>query len=145
MSDEYLLSGYPTNKVLKEVTEVVNGGMIRKITDKVTSGKITQMAGGSEMGVIETVFAEVLARMIIIVILLALAYYGFMYVYEEYLKDFVQTFKSVINKIVEMLKKITDLLGGTVGAAGGILKTATGGASKIPGVDSVTNVFKNLF
>jgi TM2 domain-containing membrane protein YozV len=145
MSDEYLLGGYPTDPFLGGAVKFINDGMVRKFTDKVTGHRISKMAGGSEMGVIETVFAEVLARLIIIVILLALAYYGFMFVYEEYLKDFIASFKSVMNKIVDMLKKITDLLGGGLGAAGNVIGGAASAASKVPGAKEATGALKDLF
>lgn len=144
MSDD-LLRGYPTNPILGTADKYLNGGIAKKVTDTVTGGYINKMAGGSEMGVIETVFAEVLARLIIIVILLALAYYGFMFVYEEYLKDFIQSFKNIMGSVVDILKKIVELLGGTLGVAGGALGAATNTAKKVPGVNQALDALKNIF
>jgi hypothetical protein len=102
--------------------------------------------GNDSLGVFETIFADVMSRLIVITILLILAYYAAVYVYDNYIGPALTNVRNMFSKLISMVEKITSFLtGGAMGAVSGAANAAGSVVNKIPGGSQATDFLKGIF
>ena len=103
-------------------------------------------SGGDEqnyLGITELVIADILGKVIFLVIILLLGYFSVKYAYDNYLKTFFERVSRIFGLVSTILEKIFGFLDSAGGEVFNAASNVTGAAGK--GAGTVINTFSGLF